>query len=64
MSETLKARIAQMLAELRAHPAEPPRVIRDGAHVVVRGSHAPLREDFVSSGREHRREPAPLLHAE
>ena len=59
MSDALRDRIAQMLTDLRSHPPTPPHVIRDGAHVVVKGSNAPLREDFVSSGRE-REVPAPV----
>lgn len=55
MSETLKDRMAAMLADLRSHPMQPPRVERDGHHVVVKGSHDPLRQDFASSGKEGQR---------
>lgn len=41
-----------MLNEIRSEPSQPPRVVRNGHHVVVQGPSDPLREDFASSGTD------------
>lgn len=60
MSDEMRDLLARMLGP-RSEPVTSPRVLRDGAHVIVQGPNAPLRDDFVSSGRRPNRAPAPTL---